>query len=120
METNLRPLVPIFDKPLHQCPLRLQCMRLSLQRYAIKLQYKPGKELFLTDALSRLPSTLKMQVEAVQFGVNVFDYVSASERRLKYLLAATNEDPALVKLRDFAETTWPDNKQAVPEAVRPY
>lgn len=39
---------------------------------------------------------------------------------MKDLLAATNEDPALVKLRDFAETTWPDDKQDVPEEICPY
>lgn len=57
VETDHRPLVPIFSKPLYQCPLRLQRMRLTLQRYPIKLTYKPGKELFLLtpylDSLAR-------------------------------------------------------------------
>lgn len=67
-----------------------------------------------------VPQKSQMQEEAKQLRVNVLDYVSASERHLKDLLAATNEDPALVKLHDFTETTWPDNKQAAPEALRPY
>ncbi|XP_077492461.1 uncharacterized protein LOC144103676 [Amblyomma americanum] len=40
-------------------------------------------------------------------------------QRLIELLAATNEDPALVKLRGYAETSWPE-KCDVPENVRPY
>lgn len=98
--------MPIFSKPLYQCPLRLQRMRLTLQRYPIKLTYKPGKELFLADALSRFPSKKLLREETEQFQVNVLDYISASQQRLRDLLAATNEDPALVKLRGYAETSW--------------
>ncbi|XP_040358407.1 uncharacterized protein LOC121047334 [Ixodes scapularis] len=45
---------------------------------------------------------------------------NTSETRLKDVLGATNEDPELSNLRDYAETSWPDNKQDVPEIVRPY
>lgn len=120
VETDHRPLIPIFSKPLYQCPLRLQRMRLSLQRYAITLRYKPGKELFLADALSRFPSKIALEEETDQFQVNVLDHVSASEERLKTLRAATNEDPALVIVREYAATAWPDNKRGIPEHARPY
>ncbi|XP_077548102.1 uncharacterized protein LOC144160844 [Haemaphysalis longicornis] len=95
-------------------------MRLTLQRYPIKLVYKPGKELFLADALSRFPSEVSMREETEQFQVNVLEFLSASEPRLKSILAATNNDPVLVKLREYAVTSWPDNKHEVPEAVRTY
>ncbi|XP_054918600.1 uncharacterized protein [Dermacentor andersoni] len=120
VETDHRPLIPIFTKPLHQCPLRLQRMRLRLQRYAITLQYKPDKELFLADALPRFPNKMALQEEAEQFQVNVLDYVSASEHRLKTLRDATNEDPALIIIREYAETAWPEHKHGVPEPGRPY
>ena len=48
-----KPLEYIFNKPLHQAPLRLQKMLLALQRYELRIVYKPGKELFIADALSR-------------------------------------------------------------------
>ncbi|XP_037571213.2 uncharacterized protein LOC119453257 [Dermacentor silvarum] len=120
VETDHRPLVPILSKPLHQCPLRLQRMRLTLQRYPIKLVYKPGKELFLADALSRFPSKVSMCEETDQFQVNVLEFVSASEARLKSILAATNNDTVLSQLREYALTSWPDNKHEVPEVIRPY
>ncbi|XP_075527103.1 uncharacterized protein LOC142559383 [Dermacentor variabilis] len=44
---------------------------------------------------------------------------NTSQQRLRDLLAATNEDPALVKLRGYAETSWPERSE-VPENVRPY
>ena len=43
------------EKPLSQVPLRLQKMRMTLQRYDLKVTYKPGKELLMADFLSRNP-----------------------------------------------------------------
>lgn len=104
VETAHRQLVPIFSKPLHQCPLLLQRMRLTLQRYAINVQYKPGKELSLADALSRFPSKVLLTEETERFNVNVLDLVSASERHLEELRVATTNDPALSTVRSYAET----------------
>lgn len=120
VETDHRPLVPIFSKPLHQCPLRLQRMRLTLQRYAINLLYKPGKELFLADALSRFPSKALLTEETERFNVNVIALVPASERRLEELRVATAKDPALSTIRSYAETDWPENKEDVPACARPF
>ncbi|KAK3727484.1 hypothetical protein QZH41_006425 [Actinostola sp. cb2023] len=59
LETDHRPLVSIITKSLDKAPARLQRMLLRLQRYNIDLQYKPGKELYTADTLSRahLPTT---------------------------------------------------------------
>ncbi|KAK3732551.1 hypothetical protein QZH41_017842, partial [Actinostola sp. cb2023] len=59
VETDHRPLVSIITKSLDKAPARLQRMLLRLQRYNIDLQYKPGKELYTADTLSRahLPTT---------------------------------------------------------------
>lgn len=53
VETDHQPLISIFKKPLNKCPTRLQRMLLQLQKYDIELKYKPGKELALSDALSK-------------------------------------------------------------------
>lgn len=103
VETDQRPLVSIFSKPLHQFPLRLQRMRLTLQRYSINVTYKPVKELFLADSLSRFPSKERMEEETEHFQVNVLDCVSGSEQRLSCLLAATN-DSTLTKFCEYAQT----------------
>ena len=53
VESDHKPLESIFKKPLHQAPMRLQRMLLRLQRYTLKVTYKPGKELYIADTLSR-------------------------------------------------------------------
>ena len=53
IETDHQPLITIMKKPLHSAPMRLQKMKLQLQRYNFKLIYKAGKELHIADALSR-------------------------------------------------------------------
>ncbi len=53
VESDHKPLEVIFKKSFDQCPLRIQRMKLATQKYDIEVKYKPGKELFLADALSR-------------------------------------------------------------------
>ena len=45
VETDHLPLVRIFKKPLHQVPLRLQKMRMTLQHYDFKVVGKSGKDI---------------------------------------------------------------------------
>ena len=53
VETDHKPLTAIFQKPLNNCPARLQKMLLTLQKYDINLVYKPGRKLIIADHLSR-------------------------------------------------------------------
>lgn len=53
VESDHKPLESIFKKSLHQAPPRLQRMLLRLQRYTLKVAYKPGKEMHIADALSQ-------------------------------------------------------------------
>ncbi|CAB3987536.1 Hypothetical predicted protein [Paramuricea clavata] len=53
VETDHKPLEAVLRKPFHQTPLRLQRMLLQLQRYSMEVIYKPGKEMYLPDTLSR-------------------------------------------------------------------
>lgn len=43
----------IFAKPILTSPKRLQRMRLRLQKYPLKVTYKPGSQMFISDTLSR-------------------------------------------------------------------
>ncbi|XP_063545758.1 uncharacterized protein LOC134753750 [Cydia strobilella] len=53
VETDHKPLVSIIKKPIASAPARLQRMLLRLQPYTFELVYKPGKYLYVADALSR-------------------------------------------------------------------
>ena len=61
MESDHKPLQYILHRSLHQAPLRLQKMilTLTLQRYDLNVKYRPGVELSVADTLSRsyLPET---------------------------------------------------------------
>jgi hypothetical protein len=51
---NNKPLTHIFKKSLIDCPMRMQRMLLDLQIYDLDVRYKPGKEMYISDALSRI------------------------------------------------------------------
>ena len=53
IESDHKRLVTIHKKPLQSAPKRLQRMLMRLQKYSIDIQYRPGKELYLADTLSR-------------------------------------------------------------------
>ena len=53
IETDHKPLESIFKKGLLSAPKRLQHMMLQLQKYDLKVTYKKGSEMYLTDTLSR-------------------------------------------------------------------
>ncbi|GFR78197.1 retrovirus-related Pol polyprotein from transposon 297 [Elysia marginata] len=57
VESDHKPLKSIHLKHLKAAPSRLQRMLLRLQPYDLTIDYKPGKEMALADALSRLTSS---------------------------------------------------------------
>ena len=75
VESDHKPLVGLLDKPIASCSPRIQRMRLLLQRFDFKLIYKPGKEFFIADTLSRAPSP------------SLFDDDVPANRNLKEIVA---------------------------------
>ncbi|KAF2883749.1 hypothetical protein ILUMI_22413 [Ignelater luminosus] len=57
VQTDHKPLVAIFDKPLVSAPLRLQRKLMKIQRYDIELHYVPEKYLYLADTSARATAT---------------------------------------------------------------
>ena len=53
VESDHKPLETIFRQPIHSAPKRLQRMRLRLQSYDIRVEYKKGATMYLADTLSR-------------------------------------------------------------------
>lgn len=102
-----------------QCPLRLQRMSLTLQKYSFQIKYKPGNEMFIADALSRFLSKEKVPGEE-HFQVNVIQELTVSAETLQQIMRATNQDENFRTLRKHATTKWPEEKYAVPEQIRAY
>ena len=53
IETDHKSLEALIKKPLAQVPIRIQRLLLRLQRYDVALTYRPGKEFYIADAISR-------------------------------------------------------------------
>ena len=126
-ETDHKPLIAIFKKPLADSPLRLQRMRISLQKYDLDLEYTPGKQLFTADALSRAfhqPESSKTEPSITE---NVEAYVNAivtslpvATTRLEEIKEETLRDPNLLKLANTILTGWPDERRHCPPECTDY
>lgn len=122
VETDHKPLISIFKKPLNACPARLQRMLLSLQKYDITLVYKPGKKLIVADTLSRLHvnETLNDDMELEAHVCNFEKNVNISDNRLKELIKDSNNDNELALLRNYIHNGWPSHISKVPDCIKHY
>ena len=123
VESDHKPLEYIFNKPLHQAPLRLQKMLLSLQRYDLRIVYKPGREMHIADALSRnyLNETKEILVPELEVNeINLTAHLPMSPAKYKEFQHATSEDPVMQAVRDAVLTGWPKNKGSAPAEIKQY
>ena len=84
VESDHKPLSSIHLKHLTSAPPRLQRMLLRLAKYDIDVRYRPGKELVLSDHLSRSPSKKTLSEE-----FDVCLVLQASDAKLAEIQAKT-------------------------------
>ena len=133
-ETDHRPLVSIFSKPLLSAPKRLQSMLLTLQNYCLTVVYKPGPEMYISDTLSRAPTppqrmdiqyrremVCSMQQEQCDTAaIQQADYLNVTCQRLAQIRKHTEEDVCLQTLKSVVLGGWPEHKEESPMAIRDY
>ncbi|KAK7933832.1 hypothetical protein WMY93_004728 [Mugilogobius chulae] len=95
-ETDHKPLISIFSKPLLSAPKRLQSMLLTLQNY-----------------------NLKRAQEAIE-SINQSDYLNVTSQRLAQIRKHTDEDTCLQMLKTVVLQGWPEHKDETPIAIREY
>ncbi|CAC5394823.1 unnamed protein product [Mytilus coruscus] len=118
-----KPLESIMKKPLHAAPKRLQRMPLRLQKYDIIMQYRPGKEMYLADTLSRayLKETSDTSITTDEIeSINMVDELPISEERISELQEHTKNDLQMQELKEVIREGWPINKWNVPSSVSIY
>ena len=123
VESDHKPLSSIHKKSMHEMPARLQRFFLELQKYDIEIVYKPGKEMFLADTLSRayLEETNENLVEEILFNeVDLLSYLAVSPQKYKDIQKATASDPELMTLKNTVQKGWPDKRSECPENIKPY
>lgn len=123
VETDHKPLISIFKKPLIKCPARLQRMLIRLQKYDFKVVYKPGKDLFIADALSR--AFLKNQKIENNFDTDMEVCVidmpyKMTDKKCNELIKATSEDKVLQLLHKYIKQGWPKTINKVPVEIKGY
>ena len=97
--TDHKPLVAIHAKPLIRAPKRLQSMLLRTQLYDYELFYKPGKEMTLSDTLSRAPVDNDSQEPDSLERVNSLTLSPCTKARLSQIRAETDRDETLTELK---------------------
>ena len=126
VETDHKPLVRLREKPLFQMPPRLQRMFAKIRHHTFTLIHKPGKEIPVSDCMSRLYQDDKPSADNTE---NIFTIsteevrhtYSFSSRRLMEVREETKRDPALQKLISVLKSPhWPEQKSDLTPDVKPY
>ena len=130
VETDHKPLEMIWKKPLGSAPPRLQRILIKIQGYDCQVRYKPGKNMVISDTLSRLPNPSKRQdvpldLQVDESYLDVEDYhgvdmTSFEEPKEKQLQDETSRDPVLKVLWKTVVTGWPETIKDLPTSIREF
>ena len=107
VESDHKPLEMICLKNLISAPVRLQRMLLRLQQYDMVITYQPGKEMLLTDALSRLPLRANNTEIKLDLRVDAISFAAFSSSRLTKTAMETQKDPILSTVHRVTLNGWP-------------
>ena len=122
--TDHMPLVSIMKKPLGSAPKRLQRLLLRLQHYDVEIKYKPGKEMYLADTLSRayIDGCHQSEVEEDVESIHAVHFLSVSESQLEEIRQETAKDPTnhASPQESFTTEGWPDHRDSTPPEVHAY
>ena len=109
VESDHKPLESIHLKHLSSAPARFRRMLLRLQPYTMVIKYKPGREVAVADALSRLPvedTDAILNLEAQSHDVQS----QLSTEILSRIKSETAKDVELNVLREVIYTGWPETR----------
>ena len=96
---------------------------LTLQRYDLKVKYRPGVELSVADALSRsyLPETAETLIPDLEVNeVHLTTHLPISPEKYVEMQQATAADPVMQALASIIHQGWSKSKKDVPHALRQY
>ncbi|XP_015772962.1 PREDICTED: uncharacterized protein LOC107351183 [Acropora digitifera] len=98
-------------------------MMLTLQRYDLKVKYRPRVELSVADALSRsyLPETAETLIPDLEVNeVHLTTHLPISPEKYVEMQEATAADPVMHALTSIVQHGWPKSKKDVPNALPQY
>ena len=123
IETDHKPLQPIFSKSITKAPPRIQRFLLRLQRYDFNVEFTPGKYLFIADALSRafLNDIPKSEIPEVEYQVHfVISNLPISRSKFQELKQETCNDSVLQAVITLVKNSWPESFSECPSTAKPF
>lgn len=110
VHTDHKPLEAIVLKNINEISSRLQRMMLKIVKYNLKVQYVPGKLLFVADTLSRaaLDTTGEVDPDLNVLVHAVEKYLPISEARKQQFKLVIAKDPVLSLVTKYVLSGWPD------------
>ena len=118
IECDHKPLQDIKKKNLNLAPPRLRGMLQSVSDYDYTIRYRPGKEMVLPDALSRLSCADKSEVSGTR--MTIHELVDVSQSRLERLQRECEADVVQQKIKKLVRTGWPARRKSLEHELRPY
>lgn len=114
----------LFHKSLYSIPTRLQRFMLRLLSYDLTVIYKPGKDLFIADTLSRAPLEEKVLTDLdrdIDLQCNLLlCQVALPSLALKSIKEEVEKDTIFQRLKTYVRVGWPDNRQRVDAELRQF
>ena len=121
VESDHKPLEAVFKKGLHKAPPRLQRMLMRLQSFNLHVSYKPGKDLYIADTLSRAFLNEQKEVLEEELQINLLTTnLPVSEDKMTQFKRATADDEELQQVRNAVMSGWPENIKHVLPEIRKY
>ena len=118
VESDHKPLSSIHVKHLNSSPARLRRMLMRLQPYDLKIVYRPGVEMYIADALSRLSAEDKDEITDLEVTIHevssLFSTALMEEIRL-----TTDDDDELRSLKEMIYIGWPKTRSDVHPTLVP-
>ena len=118
VECDHKPLHHIHRKNLSLAPPRLRGMLRAVGDYDYTLQHRPGREMVLPDALSRLSQSDREEVPDTN--VRIHELVDVSQSRLGRLQSETESDEVLQKIKAYVWSGWPSSVKSLEPELRPF
>jgi hypothetical protein len=122
-ETDHKPLEIIMRKPLPATPLRVQRMRIRLQRYNVTVKYKPGKYIPVADTLSRSGACEENSSEALDlesYVESIVKEIPVSDGKMEEVRDSTKRDEELQQLQRCVKHGWPESLKETPALAQCY
>ena len=102
VQSDHKPLEMIHLKSMHNMPPHLQRMLLQLQKYDMKIEYKPGSEMLLADTLLRCPARYSQEIK---LDLHV-DYIAFTSAWIETLRETTCKDSVLSTVYQLVQHGW--------------